>query len=273
MFDSTKATATYDLVDAVALAIAFAWSNKEVSPANQTATTRQDTFKLAQGFRAQIADEQIHYDINQFATISSPTLEDERSSLLAGLDNMIYTDDAQAGTSTADDFHTVANFQTVDERSSGAGWLSYLGSRIVAHSIREDTSNLDERRMVVFGGADARAPGMIVPESHNITDLSSGAISTEMEVQQADASRVLRLHRRGCRCRGCNAHARASAAKGRDQWEGGSAASPVALKYINAVPDSSTTKIARQTVSVGESPVTTNEKPGATYADDEVRMM
>ena len=97
-----------------------------VSGKSVTATTRQDTFKLAQGFRAQIADEQIHYDINQFATISSPTLEDERSSLLAGLDNMIYTDDAQAGTSTVDDFHTVANFQTVDERSSGAGWLSYL---------------------------------------------------------------------------------------------------------------------------------------------------
>lgn len=152
--DAAKA---YDIVDACALAIAFAWSKGGAAISSGTAgnTEREATFKKAKDFRAQIADNQIKYDLNQFAGSGT----DVRSKLFAALENQSVKTAANTGLDE-NDFHANDKRHLSMVKSQGAAWLSMLGARIVAHSLREDFNTLAQRRMAVYGGTDAGAPGL-----------------------------------------------------------------------------------------------------------------
>ncbi|MBT97130.1 MAG: hypothetical protein CL902_00685 [Dehalococcoidia bacterium] len=279
--DTVETTAAYDLVDALALGIAFAWTQAGSPKTN--AADRLTCFRQAQAFRAQIADEQITHDVQVFANQTTPqdntavtgfragATEAGRSALLSALDNMIYEDDSGDAVTdtTSSDFHNVANSQKVDLVSQGAGWLSFLAARIVAHSMRESMSNLAERRMVVFGGSDSGAPGMVnAVSTSNITEITD----FDTNVNVAGAEELSEQDNMTDRF-----------ASGASATHAAATSTAAALKYIDANPGTgAAAQISRISCTVGESSAngvtdgheySSNDAPPATYAGDEVRMM
>ncbi len=155
--NATNSVYAYDIVDAMAMAISFAWTKggAQITSGAGGNTERSAAFDRAKAFRQQIPSNQIKYDMNRFAAFSDAT----RSKLLAALENQKVA--AGASDNLPDFSADDKRYQSTDV-SEGAGWLSKLAARVVAHSLREntDTADVQQRRCIAFGGSGITAAGL-----------------------------------------------------------------------------------------------------------------